>query len=145
MGLVQDAPHSDLTYKIIGLAMSVHNELGPGHREIVYHRALAAKFRAADVVFADEPCIAVEMDDGTVVGIYYPDFIVEDVVIVEIKAHSHPLTNDDIAQVIDYFAGTDCEVALLINFGRRRLEWKRLFPPKKIHEHRRKKWGKELT
>ena len=145
MGLVKDAPHSDLTYKIIGFAMAVHNELGPGHREVVSHRALAAKFRDADVVFAEEPCISVEMDDGTIVGIYYPDFIVEDVVIVEIKAHSHPLTNDDIAQVIDYFAGTNCDVALLINFGRRRLEWKRLFPPKKIREHRRKKWGKQLA
>jgi len=85
------------------------------------------------------------MDDGMVVGLYYPDFVVEGVGIVEIKAHSHPLTNDDIAQVIDYFAGTGCEVALLTNFDRRRLEWKRLFSPKKIREHRRKKWGKQLT
>ena len=44
-----------------------------------------------------------------------------------------------------WLSGINCEVALLINFGRRRLEWKRLFPPKKIREHRRKKWGKELA
>ncbi len=135
MGLVDDAPH---------LAIAVHNDLGPGHREAVYQRALAAKLRDADLVLAEEPCISVEMDDGTVVGIYYPDFV-EGVVIVEMKAHSHPLTNDDVAQVIDYFAGTNCEVALLINFSRRCLEWKRLFPPIKIREHRRKKWGKQLA
>ncbi len=97
MGLVKDAPHSDLTYKAVGLAMTVHNDLGPGHREAVYQRALAAKLRDADLVFAEEPCISVEMDDGTVVGLYYPDFVVEDAVIVEIKAHSHSLTNDDVA------------------------------------------------
>jgi GxxExxY protein len=85
------------------------------------------------------------MEDSTVIGIYYPDSVVGDVVIVEIKAHSHPLTNGDVAQVIDYFAGVNCEVALPINFGRRRLGWKRLFPPRKIREHRRKKWGKKLA
>jgi GxxExxY protein len=40
MGLVENAPHGDVTYKIIGLAMAVYNDLGPGHREVVYHRAL---------------------------------------------------------------------------------------------------------
>lgn len=145
MGLVEDAPHSDVTYKVVGLAMAVHNDLGPGHREVVYHRALEAKLHEAEVDFVSEPCISVEMDDGTVVGLYYPDFVVEDGVIVEIKVRSHLLTNDDVAQVIDYFAGIDSEVALLINFGRRRLEWKRLFPPKKIRAHRRKKWGKKLA
>jgi len=144
MGLVEDAPHHDVTYKVIGRAMAVHNDLGPGHREVVYHRALAAEFQDVNAVFAEEPCISVKMEDGTAVGLYYPDFIVEDVAIVEIKAHSHPLTNDEIAQVIDYFAGTGCKVALLINFGRPRMEWHRLFPPKKISEHRRKKWGKPL-
>ena len=117
----------------------------PGHREVVYHRALETKLHEAKADFVSEPCISVELDDATVVGLYYPDFVVEDAVIVEIKAHSHPLTNDDVAQVIDYFAGIDSEVALLINFGRRRLEWKRLFPPKKIREHRRRKWGKKLA
>ena len=96
------------------------------------------------VVFESEPPIAVENKDGVLVGLYYPDFIVEQVVLVEVKAHTWPLTNDEIAQVIDYFAGTNCNVALLINFGRPRLEWKRLFPPKKILEHRRKQWGKPL-
>ena len=143
-GLVEDAPQSDVTYQVIGLAMAVHNDLGPGHREVVYQRALAARLCDADLNFAEEPCISVEVDDGTVVGIYYPDFVVEGVVVVEIKARSHLLTNDEIAQVIDYFAGTNCEVALLINFGRPRLEWRRLFPPRKVSEHRRKKWGKQL-
>jgi GxxExxY protein len=141
---VQEAPHAELTGRTIGWAMDTHNELGPGHKEGVYHRDLAARMDKEQAVFESEPPIAVENKDGVLVGLYYPDFIVEDVLIVEIKAHGWPLTNDEIAQVIDYFAGTNCNVALLFNFGRPRLEWKRLFPPKKIQEHRRKQWGKPL-
>lgn len=64
--MVEDAPHRDVTYKVIGLAMAVHNDLGPGHREVVYHRALESKFRDDAVFFASEPCVSVEMDDGAV-------------------------------------------------------------------------------
>ena len=60
--------------------------------------------------------------------------------LVEYKAHIHPITNDEIAQGIDYFAASECAVLLLFNFGRPRLEWKRLFPPKQISAHRRKRW-----
>gem|GEM_PF-5855680 len=49
-----------------------------------------------------------------------------------------------ITKGVGFSAGTECPVALLINFGRPRLEFKRLFPPKKIARHRRKKWGKKL-
>jgi GxxExxY protein len=143
-GLVEDAPHTELTSQIIGWAMHVHNEQGPGHEEAIYHRALAARMGKEQAIFEEEPNIVIETKDGMPVGLYRPDFVVEDVLIVEIKAHSWPLTNDEIAQVIDYFAGTNCNVALLFNFGRQRLEWKRLFPPKRIQEHRRKKWGKPL-
>lgn len=57
MPLVVDAPHQELTYKIVGLAMQVHNELGPGHREADYQDALALKFKNADFDFEDEPDI----------------------------------------------------------------------------------------
>ncbi|MBN1812629.1 MAG: GxxExxY protein, partial [Anaerolineae bacterium] len=76
MGLVEDAPHREVTYEVIGLAMAAHNDLGPGHREVVYHRALEAKLHEAEVGFVSEPSVSVEMDDGTVVGLYYPDFVV---------------------------------------------------------------------
>jgi GxxExxY protein len=143
-GLVKDAPHNELTGQVIGWAMDVHNEFGPGHREVVYHRALAARVDKECVAFEEEPNITIENQDGVLVGLYHPDFVIKDVLIVEIKAHGWSFTNDEIAQVIDYFAGTDCDVALLFNFGRQRLEWKRLFPPKRIQEHRRKKCGRPL-
>ncbi len=144
MGLVKNAPHEDVTYKIIGACMAVHNDLGPGHREAAYERALTARFLEAGLSFEEEVNIEVLDEHGTLIQLYRPDYKVEGSILVEIKAHTHNLTNDELAQVIDYFAGTDCDIALLINFGRPRLEWKRLFPPKKILEHRRKKWGKPV-
>jgi GxxExxY protein len=57
--VIQDAPWLKLTYAIIGLAMQVHNELGPGHREAVYHDAMAAKLQQAGLNFEDEPYIPI--------------------------------------------------------------------------------------
>jgi len=61
---------------------------------------------------------------------FYLDLLVEDQVVVEIKAFSHPLTNDELAQIINYLKATGKEVGLLFNFGRRKLEYRRVFPPK---------------
>ncbi len=145
MGLVEDAPYKDVTYKIIGACMAVHNDIGPGHREATYQRALALKFAEVGLSFEEQVPIQVNNDEGATVQLYILDYRVQPCVIVEIKAQSHNLTNDDMAQVIDYFAGRDDEIALLVNFGRPRLEWKRLFPPQKILVHRRKKWGKVVN
>lgn len=143
--VIQDAPWLQHTYKIIGLAMEIHNELGPGHRESVYHNAMAAKCGQAGLNFEDEPFIPVTLDDGTVVGGNSPDLVVEQNVIVELKARSHLMTNDDVARIIGYFAALpQCPVALFINFGRPRLEYRRLLPPKKVKAFQREKWGKPI-
>jgi len=137
------APWTDLTYKIIGLAMQVHNELGPGHREAVYHDAMAVKLKQAGLNFEDEPYIPVTLDDGTVVGGNSPDHLVEAMVITEYKGRSHLMTKDDIARITGYFAALPhCPVALFINFGRPRLEYHRLLPPQKVQAFQREKWGK---
>ncbi len=131
MGLVQDAPYSHITYKIIGAAMEVHNKLGPGHKEIVYQKALSAKMLEAGLSFEEEKPIEIFIDDVSV-GLLYLDHLVEEAVVVEEKAFSHLLTNEEIAQVITYLAATCLPVGLLLNFGRKRLEFKRIFPPKKL-------------
>jgi GxxExxY protein len=130
MGLAKDAPCSDITYKIIGAAMEVHNKLGPGHKEIVYQKALSAKMLEAGLSF-EEKAIEIFIDDVSV-GLLYLDHLVEGVVVVEEKAFSHLLTDEEIAQVITYLAATGLPVGLLLNFGRKRLEFKRIFPPKKL-------------
>lgn len=133
-----ETPYDDITRRIIGAAMSVHNEQGPGHREIVYQRALALKFPTPPyhLAFEEECRLPVYNSDNQLVYVYRVDFRVEKIVLTEIKAHHPPLNQDEIAQVFDYFAACDCPVALLFNFGRSRLEWQRLFPPKHIQARR---------
>ncbi len=138
-GLVDDGLDG-LTYQTIGFAMAVHNDLGPGHREETYHNAMTQRYAEAGVPAEREPKLPIYDENGNLVNFYEPDHLVDQRLIAEYKAHSHPLTNDEIAQCIDYFAASDCEVILLFNFGRPRLEWKRLFPPRQIRAHRRKRW-----
>jgi GxxExxY protein len=142
-GVIQGESWLPLTYKIIGLAMEVHNELGPGHREATYHDALVVKCRRHDLLFEDEPYIMVTLEDGTTVGGNSPDLVVEERVIVELKARSYGMTKDDQAQLIGYFAALPgCPVGLFFNFGRSRLEYHRLLPPKSVAGYQRGKWGK---
>ena len=137
-GLVDDGLNG-LTYKVIGLAMAVHGDLGPGHREQTYHNAMAQRYADTGLNAEFEPELPIVDENGNKVNFYKPDHRVEQKLIVEYKAHRHPITNDEIAQCLDYFAASDCKVILIFNFGKRRLEWKRLFPPKQIVEHRQKK------
>ena len=68
--------------------------------------------------------------EGEQVALFYLDLFVEDQVVVEVKALSHQLTNDELAQVINYLTATGAHVGLLFNFGRRKMEFKRVFPSK---------------
>jgi GxxExxY protein len=126
-GLVQDGAGNDLTYCIIGAAMAVHNALGPGYKEEVYERALAVELERRDI--ATERQVPVEvLHEGVPVALFYLDLFVQQIVVVEVKAFSHQLTNDERAQVINYLKATEAPVGLLFNFGRRKLEFKRVFP-----------------
>ena len=143
-GLDPAVPHSDVTYRIIGVPMGVHNELGPGHREEVYQRAMVNKLPEAGLV-TEEQCPVEVTLEGESLLTYYLDLLVEEEVIVELKALVHPLTNDDVAQVIDYLAATGYPVALPLNFGRPRLEFKRILPPRQVADHRRRQWTKPAS
>ena len=134
--MTQEHLYSDLTYKIIGAAMNVHSTLGPGHPEEVYQKALEYEFQAQKIPFESQKAVSI-LYKGTQVGLRYLDFLVEDKVIMEIKSVSQiDLLHE--WQVLSYFAATPYEVALLINFGKLKLEYKRMLPSKKILEHRKK-------
>jgi GxxExxY protein len=140
--VITDAPWIDLTYQIIGLAMALHNELGPGHRESAYHNGMTIKLQNAGRLFESEPYVPVTLADGTVVKGQCPDLFVEHLVVVEIKAHVYTMSRDEQAQVIGYFAALpECPVALYLNFGRSRLEIHRLFPPTTVQAYRRGQTG----
>jgi len=125
--LVVDATGNDLTYRIIGAAMAVHNALGPGYKEEVYERALATELQKREIGVQRQVPVEVFHED-TRVALFYLDLLVEKTVVVEVKAFSHQLTTDELAQVINYLKATGAPVGLLFNFGRRRLEWARVFP-----------------
>ena len=128
---MQDKPLEQVTYRIIGAAMRVHNELGPGLKEAFYQRALLREFERAGLAFEQEYSLEVQFDGGTI-GLLYLDHFVEGAVIVEEKAISHLLTQDELAQVITYLCATKAPVGLLINFGRSLLEYRRIFPPRNV-------------
>jgi len=129
-------PYDDLTDKIIGCAMKVHRELGPGLRENSYQRALALSQEEAGLSFEAQKLYSVfdDPEQQRLIGCYVPDFLVAERVIVEIKA-LRGLDNSHLAQVIGYLAVSGCPIGLLINFGERSLRYRRVFPPEKISEH----------
>lgn len=129
--LVIDATGNDLTYRIIGAAMAVHNRLGPGYKEEVYERALAVQMNNNAMTVQRQYQVEVT-DNGVVVALFIIDIFVESIVVVECKAYGHLLTRDDVAQVIGYLKATGAPIGLLLNFGRRRLEYRRIFPPSGI-------------
>jgi GxxExxY protein len=124
-------PFDDITYRIIGAAMKVHNGLGPGLKEAFYQRALSLEMEEAGLGFSAEHAVEVHLNEVQV-GLLYLDHLVEDEVVVEAKALPHMLTDEEKAQVITYLAATGKKVGLLINFGRGSLEYKRILPPRDI-------------
>ena len=125
--LVLDATGNDLTYRIIGAAMKVHNDLGSGYKEEVYERALAKELQDRNIAAQCQYPVAVSYGDEQVAQ-FFLDLFVEDQVVVEVKAFSHQLTNDELAQVINYLKAAQTPIGLLFNFGRRQLETRRVFP-----------------
>ena len=128
-------PLEDLTYKVIGCAMRVHNQLGPGLKESAYQHALSLELETAGLSYETERPREIFLE-GASIGLLYVDHVVEDQLLVEEKALSHLLTNDEIAQVITYLGALELDVGLLVNFGRNRLEYKRIFPPKDVSRWR---------
>ncbi|MCL5675916.1 MAG: GxxExxY protein [Patescibacteria group bacterium] len=113
--MYEDHLYKDLTYKIIGAAFKVHKILGSVHKEIVYQKALAEELSLLEIPFKREEAIPI-FYNGKKVGIYQPDFIVDDKVIVEIKALEF-LSPQAKTQLSYYLKGTKYKIGLLLNFG----------------------------
>jgi GxxExxY protein len=112
--------HSELTGKIIGAAIAVHRELGPGKLESVYERALAIELRAQRLPFRTQVPIPM-LYRGESVGDFFADLIVDRKVLVELKAVD-VLRSVHRAQVLSYLCATGLELGLLINFNVRVLK-----------------------
>ena len=117
--------HSDLTRIIIGCAFDVLNELGPGFLESVYEKAMAIAVCEAGLRVRTQAPIEV-LFRGQVVGEFYADLLIDEKVIVELKAVPSPLAPIHEAQLINYLNATGVPVGLLMNFGQPKLQYRRL-------------------
>jgi GxxExxY protein len=116
--------YSDITEKIIGCAMKVHSKLGNGFQEVVYQRALEMELNKSGLSSEREKEMPI-FYHGEQISTRRVDFFVENLIMVELKALIE-LEKVHLAQAINYLEAYDVEIGLLINFGARSLEFKRL-------------------
>ena len=124
--------HKELTYKIIGCAMEVHKQLGNGFQEVIYQRAFAIEMTSRGISYSREHEMQINYK-GHHIGTRRVDFFVEDLIMVEIKAVID-LQDVHLAQAMNYVEASHLEIGLLINFGSKSLQHKRVHNNNKIKE-----------
>ena len=117
--------YEELTHKIIGCAMKVHSTLGNGFQEVIYQRALSIEMEKQGLGFQREMEMTI-FYDGIDIGTRRVDFFVEDLIMVELKALIK-LEDVHLAQAVNYCEAYDLPIGLLINFGSRSLDFKRVY------------------
>ena len=115
--------HKELAYRIVGCAMEVHRELGYGFLEKVYENALMVLLKKEGIEAKQQYPISVHFE-GVVVGEYFADILVENKILIELKTVER-MTNAHYAQLLNYLKATGIQLGLLVNFGPRKLEYKR--------------------
>lgn len=116
--------YAEITEKIIKCAFKVHGTLGNGFQEVIYQRAIEIEMRNQGLNFSREFEMPVYYE-GIQIGTRRVDFLVEEIISVELKAVTH-LESVHLAQAMNYLEAYNLEVGLLINFGTNSLEFKRL-------------------
>src|SRR3989344_2898150 len=107
----------ELSYKVQGIFYDVSNKYGQGLKEQIYQKALAEEFTKHKILFEQQKRINIfSMDSGKLLGSYIPDFVIEDKIILEIKA-SVFTTKENINQQISYLKASAYEIGYLVNFG----------------------------
>jgi GxxExxY protein len=121
MGLYRE----EETFKIIGICMEVHRNLGPGLLEVVYKDALEIEFKSNNIYFEREKEFSIEYKGVVLPHKFYADFIVNEDIILEVKAVKE-FSNEHTAQVLNYIKLSNSEIGLLVNFQNKSLQHKRL-------------------
>jgi GxxExxY protein len=124
--------HADITKRIIAAAMKVHSTLGNGFQEVIYQRALAIELPLHNLTFEREKEMPIHYRDQQI-GTRRVDFFVSGVVMVELKALIR-LEDVHLAQAMNYLEAYQMEIGLLINFGSKSLEFKRVHNNRLNHE-----------
>lgn len=127
---MNDFPNSDYlfqkeTYRLIGIGMSIHRILGRGFLEIVYKDAFEYELRTNQINYEREKEFMIEYKNIILPHKFYADFVIDNCIILEIKSKSG-IIEEHYAQVINYLAASRLQVALLLNFNGRSLQYKRI-------------------
>ncbi len=122
---MKDLLYKEDSYRIIGLCYEVHNNLGSGFLEIVYKDALEYEFKMAGIPYQREQEFVVNYKGIILPHKFYADFVVMDKIILEVKGVK-AITNEFIAQTINYLKVSEMRLGLLANFGELRFKYKRL-------------------
>ena len=121
MGII----HKEESYQIIGICIEVHNNLGAGFSEIVYKDALELEFKNAKIEYSREKEYTVNYKGIILSHKFYADFVIFDKIILEVKG-KNKIADEDIAQCINYLKVSGNNLALLVNFGEQKLNYKRI-------------------
>lgn len=119
-------PLKEETYGLIGLCMEIQKTLGFGFSEIIYKDAMEIEFENNEILYSRESEMAVDYKGIELRHRFVADFVLDNSVIVEVKTSDKGITDDHIAQVLNYLRVSNKAIGMIINFGTRRLEFKRL-------------------
>ena len=119
-----DLVHKELCFKIVGILLAVYNELGYGHLEKVYQKAIALALAKAGLKFVEQ-LYAPIIFEGKIVGKNYFDFLIEDSVVLEIKKGDY-FVKSHIDQVYQYLIARNLQLGILAYFAPRTVHWKRI-------------------
>jgi len=122
---IENFPLKEETDLIIEAGIGIHKTLGFGFLEIVYKDAFEYEFRKKDIFYEREKEFIIKYKDVILPHKFYADFVVMDKVILEIKAKDG-IADEDYAQTINYLKCSGCKVGLILNFGRMKLDIKRV-------------------
>lgn len=113
-------------YDIVGICMDVYNNLGYGFLEVVYKDAMEIEFIEKEIKHHREKEFSILYKGRKLKRIFNTDFLVFDKIIIEVKAKADGIQEEAFAQTINYLKASDIHVGLIINFGKRKLEYKRV-------------------
>ena len=130
--------YKELSYKLQGIFFKIRNDLGSGHKESIYQNALAKELEKNKIIFQKEYPVKIYSKEGYFLGLYKPDFVIENKIIIEVKAKGF-LSKQERTVIYDYLKNSEFEIAYIVNFGSKKLFFKRY-----IFTNNRKPWLKKI-
>jgi GxxExxY protein len=125
----EELVYPEESYRIIGIAMEVHNQLGNIYQEKHYQKVFAGKLEILKMPFERERRIVAKTDDGLEIGEFFIDFVIFETILLEFKKVNY-ISYNDVKQVLRYLDATGLKLGIIINFKNKRLEYKRVINPR---------------